>query len=128
MQNSDLATVNMQRSMGQQFNSEPNSSSTSAIPLRVQPSQLDMTLIGCPLLNLAQQFFVDFATGTTVDDLYTLTHLSHVISAGKFESTAKLTPMNAYGAYESVSSKVTKLKDTIDELIKKTDPSRTWGG
>ena len=128
MQNSDLATVNMQRAMGQPYNSEPNSSSTSAIPLRVQPSQLDMTLIGCPLLNLAQQFFVDFSTGTTVDDLYTLTHLSHIISAGKFESTAKLTPMNAYGAYESVSSKVTKLKDTIDELIKKTDPSRTWGG
>lgn len=127
MQNSDLATVNMQRAMGQPYNSEPNSSSTSAIPLRIQPSQLDMSLFGCPLLNLAQQFFVDFATGTTVDDLYTLTHLSHTIAAGKFESTAKFTPMNAYGAYESVSSKVTKLKETLDELIKKTNPAKTWG-
>ena len=127
MQNSDLATVNMQRAMGQPYNSEPNSSSTSAIPLRVQPSQLDLTLFGCPLLNLAQQFFVDFSTGTTIDDLYTLTHLSHVIAAGKFESTAKLTPMNAYGAYESVSSKVSKLKDVIDGMLKKTNPLKTWG-
>ncbi len=127
MQNSDLATVNMQRAMGQPYNSEPNSSSTSAIPLRVQPSQLDLSLFGCPLINLAQQFFVDFSTGTTIDDLYTLTHLSHVIAAGKFESTAKLTPMNAYGAYESVSSKVSKLKSAVDEMLKKTNPMKTWG-
>lgn len=118
MQNSDLATVNMQRSMGPQYNSEPNGSSVSAIPLRVQPSQLDLTLIGCPLLNLAQQYFVDFNTGTTVDDLYVLTHLSHRIAAGKFESTAKLTPMNAYGAYENVADKVRKLKTQIDGMLK----------
>jgi len=128
MQNSDLATVNMQRAMGQPYNSDPSTSATSAIPLRVQPSQLDLSLFGCPLLNLAQQFFVDFSTGTTIDDLYTLTHLSHTIAPGKFESTAKLTPMNAYGAYENVTSKVTKLKNAIEELLKKTDENRTWGG
>jgi hypothetical protein len=104
--------------MGPQYNSEPNGSSVSAIPLRVQPSQLDLTLIGCPLLNLAQQYFVDFNTGTTVDDLYVLTHLSHRIAAGKFESTAKLTPMNAYGAYENVADKVRKLKTQIDGMLK----------
>lgn len=120
MQNADLATVNMQRSMGQSHNSEPNSSSTSAIPLRVQPSQLDLTLLGCPLLNPAQQYFVDFNTGTTVDDLYTLTHLSHTINAGKFESTAKLTPMNSYGVYESIASKVGKLIPVLVELAKKS--------
>ena len=120
MSNPDLATVNIQRAMGKSHNSEPNGSSVNAIPLRVQPSQLDLTLLGCPLLNPAQQYFVDFSTGTTVDDLYTLTHLSHVINAGKFESTAKLTPMNSYGVYESVSTKVRNLKDTIDELVKKT--------
>lgn len=116
MQNSDLATVNMQRAMGPQYNSEPNGSSVSAMPLRVQPSQLDLTLIGCPLLNLAQQFFVDFNTGTTVDDLYVLTHLSHRIAAGKFESTAKFTPMNAYGVYENIADKVRSLKAEIDKM------------
>ncbi len=127
-QNSDLATVNMQRAMGPQSNSEPLGSSVGAIPLRVQPSQLDLTLIGCPLLNPAQQFFVDFSTGTTVDDLYTLTHLSHIISAGKFESTAKLTPMNAYGTYESVASKVKKLKAQLDDLTQKSNAFKsTWG-
>jgi hypothetical protein len=127
MQNQDLATVNMQRAMGQPYNSEPNGSSVGALPLRVQPSQLDLTLLGCPLLNGAQQYFIDFSTGTTVDDLYTLTGLSHRIAAGKFESTAKFTPMNAYGSYESVSSKVKKMKDVLDELIKKSNPLATTG-
>lgn len=113
MQNSDLATVNMQRAMGPQYNSEPNGSSISTLPLRVQPSQLDMTFIGCPLLNLTQQYYVDFNTGTTIDDLYVLTGLSHKIAAGKFESTAKFTPMNAYGSYENILSKIRKLRDSL---------------
>jgi len=127
MQNQDLFTVNIQNAMGPQHNSEPSAASTSAIPLRVGPATLDLTLIGCPLLNPAQQFFVDFNTGTTIDDLYTLTHLSHTIASGKFESTAKLIPMNAYGSYESVASKVKNLKEKLDELIVKTNPLKTWG-
>ncbi len=118
MQNSDLATVNMQRAMGPQYNSEPNNSSVSAIPLRVQPAQLDLTLIGCPLLAGTQQYFIDFGTGTTLDDLYVLTHLSHRIAAGKFESTAKLIPMNAYGTYDSIASKVRKLSKQVEDIIK----------
>lgn len=117
MQNQDLATVNMQRAMGQPYNSEPNGSSTSALPLRVQPSQLDITTIGCPLLTPAQQYFVDFGTGTTLDDLYVLNTLSHRIAAGKFESTAKLTPLNAYGSYESVSTRVKKLKKQLEDVV-----------
>ena len=118
MQNSDLATVNMQRAMGPQYNSEPNNSSVSAIPLRVQPAQLDLTLIGCPLLAGTQQYFIDFGTGTTLDDLYVLTHLSHRIAAGKFESTAKLIPMNAYGTYDSIASKVRRLSKQVEDLVK----------
>lgn len=118
MQNSDLATVNMQRAMGPQLNSEPNNGSISALPLRVQPAQLDLTLIGCPLLAGTQQYFIDFGTGTTLDDLYVLTHLSHRISAGKFESTAKLIPMNAYGTYDSIASQIRKLKVEIEKLAK----------
>ncbi len=128
MQNPDLATVNMQRAMGKEYNSEPNGSSVGALPLRVQPSQLDLTLLGCPLLNGAQQYFVDFNTGTTIDDLYTLITLSHTITAGKFESTCKLTPMNAYGSYESVASKVKKMKDVLDSLSEKTkNANKTFG-
>lgn len=128
MQNPDLATVNMQRAMGKEYNSEPNGSSVGALPMRVQPSQLDLTLLGCPLLNGAQQYFIDFNTGTTVDDLYTLISLSHTITAGKFESTCKLTPMNAYGSYESIASKVKKMKDVLNVLVEKTkNPNATTG-
>jgi hypothetical protein len=128
MQNSDLATVNMQRAMGPQSNSEPNGSSVSAIPMRVQPAQLDLTLIGCPLLAGTQQYFIDFGTGTTLDDLYTLTHLSHRIAAGKFESTAKLIPMNAYGTYDNLALKLRKLSKEIDSMLKdRPNTIKTWG-
>lgn len=118
MQNSELATVNMQRAMGPQYNSEPNGSSVSSLPLRVQPSQLDLTVIGCPLLNGTQQYFIDFDTGTTVDDLYVLTHYSHRIAAGKFESTCKFTPMNAYGSYENILSRVRNLHKEVEAFNK----------
>jgi hypothetical protein len=35
--------------------------------------------------------------------------------------------MNAYGSYESVSSKVKSLKKILDDLVKKTNSLKTWG-
>ena len=125
LQNSDLATVNMQRAMGPQYNSEPNGPSTSAVPMRVQPTQLDLTLIGCPLVNFAQQYFVEFGTGTTIDNLYGVTSVGHKISAGKFETTAKLTAMDAYGSFESIQSKVRQLKDEVDALTQQVKTAQS---
>jgi hypothetical protein len=108
-----LSTVQMMRTAGRQNNVEPNGSGPGGVPLRIIPSQLDLNTYGCPLLNINQQFFVDFQTGTTVDNIYLLTHLSHTIKQGKFESHMKLVPLDAYGVYESVVSKVQQLSDIL---------------
>ena len=51
-----------------------------------------------------QQFFVDLGTGTTADNLYNVTGITHNISLGKFESQFKFTFADAYGQYESAQN------------------------
>jgi hypothetical protein len=114
-QNQLLSTVQMMREAGRQNNTEPNGSAFGGIPLRVIPAQLDLNSFGCPLLNVNQQFFIDFQTGTTVDNIYLLTHLVHTIKPGKFESHIKFAPLDAYGVFESVVSKVQQLKDYLKD-------------
>lgn len=114
-QNQLLSTVQMLRTTGRQNNTEPNGSAVGGIPLRVIPCQLDMDMLGCPLLNINQQFFIDFSTGTTADNIYLLTHLDHKIKQGSFTSHVKFVPLDSYGALESIISKV----DQISEILKK---------
>jgi len=49
---------------------------------------------------------VDFGTGTSIDNIYNCGELSHTIEAGKFETTAVLFPMDAYGHYRSLISTI----------------------
>jgi len=112
-QNQLLSTVQMMRTSGRQNTTEPNGSAIGGIPLRIIPSQLDVNTFGCPLLNINQQFFFDMSTGTTVDNIYLLTHLSHTIKQGKFESHMKMVPLDAYGVYEDVVSKVSQLAASL---------------
>lgn len=114
-QNQLLSTVQMLREAGRQNNTEPNGSAFGGIPLRVIPAQLDLNTFGCPLFNVNQQFFVDFQTGTTVDNIYLLTHVTHTIKPGTFETHAKFVPLDAYGVFESVVSKVQQLKDSLKQ-------------
>lgn len=117
MQNHQLSTVNMLRTAGRQNSTEPNGSAQGGIPLRTIPAQLDMNFHGCPLLNINQQFFIDFQTGTTIDNIYLLTHLVHMIKPGKFETHGKFVPLDAYGVYESIISKINQLKDELKAAV-----------
>jgi hypothetical protein len=54
-----------------------------------------------------QQFFIDLGTGTTVDNLYNITGLTHNIAPGKFTTEMKFTFADAYGKYESSQSFIT---------------------
>ena len=48
-------------------------------------------MLGCPIIEYGQQFFLDLNTGTTADNLYTVTNISHALSSGKFETSFNLT-------------------------------------
>jgi hypothetical protein len=100
-----LSTVQMQRA-GKQNTTSPNGSGVAGLPLRIIPASLTMPTHGCPLVSLGQIFFVDFSTGTTADNLYILTGLTHTIAAGKFESSWTLTFYDGYARYEGAMSAI----------------------
>jgi hypothetical protein len=92
---------------------QPNGGGTGGLPLRVIPTSVSMTTLGNPLFDYMQLYFIDCSTGTTIDNVYGITGLTHTISQGKFESKADLAFNDSYGKFESVDTllkEVLKLK------------------
>lgn len=80
---------------------QPNGGGTGGLPLRIIPASISVSSHGCPLLDFMQLFFIDFNTGTTIDNVYGVTGLTHTITPGKYESQMTMTYYDAYGQYES---------------------------
>lgn len=80
---------------------QPNGGGTGGLPLRIIPAAINVTTLGCPTLDFMQLFFLDFNTGTTIDNKYGITGLTHTINAGKFETSITFSWFDAYGAYEN---------------------------
>tara|TARA_Y100000592_G_C5404094_1_gene284683 strand:- start:688 stop:1047 length:360 start_codon:yes stop_codon:yes gene_type:complete len=100
MSDPSLMTVNMIRNQGGP--EDPVGARESGLPLRVAPVQLSIETIGCPIWNFGQQLFIDFGTGTTVDNIYAVTGIDHSIAAGEFKTSVKLVQLDSYGKFESI--------------------------
>ena len=100
MSDPSLTTVNMLRNSGGP--EDPAGARATGLPLRVAPVQLTLKTIGCPIWNFGQQIFVDFGTGTTVDNMYAVVGIDHTIAQGEYESTVKLVQLDSYGKFESL--------------------------
>jgi hypothetical protein len=109
-----LTTVNMQR-QGQNPET-PTGAREQGLPLSVAPVECTLETIGCPLWSFGQQLFIDFGTGTTVDSIYGVVGVDHVIGPGEFKSTVKLTPMNSYARYTSMVGNLENALIAISEI------------
>ena len=89
---------------------EPNGSGTGGLPLRIIPAAMTLNTMGCPTLAYGQVYFVDFNTGTTVDNIYVCTGITHTMSPGKFESQMTLGFSDGYARYEGAQSFVNYVK------------------
>ena len=109
-----LSTVNLLRSF-RRSDLEPNGENPGGLPMRIIPTEVTMNTVGCPLINFAQQFFVDFQTGTTADNIYGVVGVTHKFAPGEFSSDIKLCPLDAYGQYFNlvgqVQNAITELED-----------------
>ena len=65
-----------------------------------------MRSIGCPILEFSQGFFCDFNTGTTIDNVYLVSKIQHSFKPGDYKSSITMTPVDAYGQYQSILQKV----------------------
>lgn len=118
-----LSTVQMM-SAGKQNTIHPNGEGAGGVPLQIIPATLNMTTYGCPLIALAQLYFIDFNTGTTADNLYILTHLSHAFAPGKFESSWQLSYADGYGRYKGAQSLTKGIQQIVDGQQEKPDQTK----
>lgn len=119
-----LSTVHMLKA-GQSDTVTPEGLAPGNLPLRTLPSRATVTTFGCPLIHYMQQFFVDFGTGTTIDNIYGVNKLDHEIAPGKFDTKMELVPLDAYGRYESLADALGSALQHIKKIEKEgTEKSR----
>lgn len=87
------------------------------LPLRVLPAQASVTIFGCPFVNFAQYIFLDFETGTTIDNAYAITGIKHDLTPGKFTTQLTLSYGDVYGKYENAAATLAR---TISDIVKPT--------
>lgn len=117
IQDPELSTVNMIRS-DRAGSVTPEGSGRGGVPLKTIPARVEMTSLGCPLLSFMQSFFVDAQTGTDLDNIYSITSLSHTIDATTFKSSFDMVPVQAFGRYESTLNKVEQALGELAELTR----------
>ena len=108
---STMETIHMQRQGGA---SGTDDGFDPGLPMTVKPVTLSIDTFGCPYVNFGQQFFVDFQTNTTIDDIYAVTGVSHNLTPGEFKTQIKLTPLNKTGQYRN-------LQDQFDDAVAVSD-------
>jgi len=105
MQDPKLTTINMINA-GDKGDLTPNGGATNGLPIRLFPAQMNMRLFGCPIMEFTQSIFCDFGTGTSFDNIYAATKIQHSLEPGKFYTSVTMTPLDAYGQYQSAVQKV----------------------
>ncbi len=105
MTDNKLATINMIRA-GVAGPLSPSGVGEGGLPMQVLPAQMSMVSLGNPLVEYAQQFFVDFQSGTSVDNVYLVSGIDHSIAPGKFQTKFRMTPIDAFGKYRSMVQKI----------------------
>lgn len=104
-----LNTVNQLRNNESTGQAEA-SAREKGLPLLVNGTEVQLEMVGNPLLNFGQNFYIDFGTGTSVDNIYVVTGLSHKLSPGEFSTSAKLTLM--VGGFGIYTSQIRQFKST----------------
>lgn len=94
----------------------PNGGGVGGLPLQVIPAAISIECLGCPLLDYMQLWFIDMNTGTSIDNVYGVTGLTHVITPGRFQTTANLTWYDAYGRFTSQDSVLKRVQKLLSDM------------
>ena len=122
--NNLLATISVQRSNSSSPTAAPGVPNASAMPLQLMPFRLSLTLLGCPILTVGQQFFVDFNTGTTADNIYRVHTVTHDVKPGEFKTSVELINMEAYGVYKSTTQQIENAFMRLEEASKGSEETQ----
>jgi hypothetical protein len=84
--------------------SEINNRINVDLPLVILPTQASIEIFGCPWVNFGQSIFLDFETGTTIDNKYVVTGITHNLSPGNFTTQLTLSYGDNYGQFGTVEN------------------------
>lgn len=123
MISASVSTINDNK-LGTIFMTRPDRNEQSTInnrieeslPLRIMPTQATVEIYGCPWVNFGQAVFLDFDTGTTLDNKYVVTGISHSLEPGKFTTQLTLTYGDNYGRLENFDSQTLSSQEIQKEI------------
>jgi hypothetical protein len=118
-----MSSVNMIRAT----NASPqraNGEQPGGLPIQIIPAELSIDCMGNTLTNFGQRIFIDFQTGTTVDNIYVVNGISHTISPGEFKTSLKFVFYDGYGKYRSFIDQVNGFAVQLDDLYRQTEETQ----
>lgn len=84
-------------------------------PMWVIPAQASAQIIGCPIVNFSQLIFLDFNTGTSIDNMYFINGIKHSISPGKFTTDLTLVQKDIYSQFEAEATAIASFFKSVSE-------------
>ena len=87
----------------------------TGVPMAVVPSTLSISTIGCPLFSPMQRFFIDFGTGTSIDNVYLVTSVDSTIGKDGFKTDVKLGFAEGFASYRSLNQNLAMLAANFRE-------------
>lgn len=85
-------------------------------PMMVMPAQASAQIIGCPIVNFSQLMFLDFNTGTSIDNMYIVTGIKHSISPGRFTTDLTLSQRDIYSQFMAEAGAIQEFFKSIDKF------------
>ena len=113
---------------GQAQTSESGLEEEGHLPLRTLPVQVTLSTFGVPTARLYQSYFIDFNTGTTLDNLYVCTQIQHNIVPGKFTTSWTFAYTNGYGRFSNNPQKTSIVPESpkvVDNRTAQTAPKKS---
>lgn len=83
------------------------------------PSSITITMLGNTCITRGQTYYVDFNTGTTLDNSYTVMSVTHSMKPGGFTTTAVLAPVFS-ASMKSLARQLEELKTITVQSTKNT--------
>lgn len=111
-----LANINIMKS-NESGNENEASSREKGVPLTISPTEVQVEMLGCPIVSYGQYVYVDFGTNTSADNIYACVGISHKFEPGNFTTSMKLTGIGTYGVYASSVRSIDLTKAIIDQYV-----------
>ena len=80
---------------------------------KIFPVTLSLDMLGSPVIDFAQQIFIDIGTQTDLDNVYAAIDVQHNLKPGSFTTTAKMSP--------TFSGESVTFGDLVNDVIAKHD-------